>query len=77
MVGKQRIGDFFVAQGLLDRETVEQLGRERLLSQTRLASAAVQAGHITKAQALAALHTYYGYPSIDLDPIVIERQGSL
>ncbi len=74
MVGKQRIGDFFVAQGLLDRETVEQLGRERLLSQTRLASAAVQAGHITKAQALAALHTYYGYPSIDLDPIVIERQ---
>ena len=74
MVGKQRIGDFFVAQGLLDRDTVEKLGRERLLSQTRLASAAVQAGHITKAQALEALHTYYGYPCVDLDPIVIERQ---
>ena len=58
----------------MDRDTVEKLGRERLLSQTRLASAAVQAGHITKAQALEALHTYYGYPCVDLDPIVIERQ---
>jgi DNA-binding response OmpR family regulator len=74
MVGKQRIGDFFVAQGLLDRDTVEQLGRERLLSQTRLASAAVQAGHITKDQALSALHAYYGYPSVDLDTIEIERE---
>lgn len=74
MVGKQRIGDFFVAQGLLDRDTVEQLGRERLLSQTRLASAAVQAGHINKGQALEALNAYYGYPTVDLDPIVIERE---
>jgi len=74
MVGKQRIGDFFVAQGLLDRDTVEKLGRERLLSQTRLASAAVQAGYLSKADALNALNSYYGYPSVDLDPIVIERQ---
>ena len=74
MVGKQRIGDFFVARGLLDRATVEKLGRERLLSQTRLASAAVQAGHVSKANALEALHTFYGYPSIDLDPIVINRE---
>ncbi len=73
MVGKQRIGDFFVARGLIDRVTAESLGNERLLSETRFASMAVRTGRVTRTQALEALEAFYGYPAVDLDPVVIDK----
>ena len=73
MVSKERIGDIFVRRGILCQASAEQIGRERLKSDTRYTSVAVRSGRISVTQALQCLGAQAPKPIIDLDKLGVSR----
>ncbi|MEJ2540166.1 MAG: type IV-A pilus assembly ATPase PilB [Gemmatimonadota bacterium] len=71
-VVQDRLGDFFVREGLITEEQLQQGVREARSHGTRLGHALVKLGFVAEVELTRILAKQYRIPAVDLDKVVVD-----
>ena len=69
---QDRLGDFFVREGLITEEQLQQGVREARTQGTRLGYALVKLGFVAEVELTRILARQYRVPAVDLEKIVVD-----